>query len=207
MCLITYSVTAWSINKVGNGGKVVSCKTKVGTMSVLLDFYEQKGMPEFKPIGQDAFSIAREVLIRLEKTDTRLGGQYLKRLEELKEDYLLLENIILTDTQDSNHLFIPDDPKCSVHQAAIRRIEKTQSEKRFLFKKEIWNQLLPVQQAGLLTHEIINEHLFKLGEMDSTRARKLNALLYKNQLSGNSLWTLIRDLKLPIYPSNKSEKK
>ena len=70
----------------------------------------------------------------------------------------------------------------------------------FLFDEDNWKQLDALNKAALIMHEIIYDHLYKLGERNSVKVRKMNALLFSNNFNKKQFWELIQDLKLPIYP-------
>ncbi len=175
----------------GNGGDVVFCgKSKV----TLLDFYEAR--VDLKTKEKKHLAIAETQFSQLKEVAPRLADQYSKRLKEIE----FKDNIKLTDIKDSLHLFEPLEKNCHIYQIAIRKPIIQAGEKRFLIRKDLWNQLTPVHKAGLLSHEIIYEHLSKLGETDSIKARKLNTLLYSANVKKQEFWKLIKDLELPIYP-------
>ncbi len=130
-----------------------------------------------------------------------LGMQYLKRLDSIRAELDFKNGVILTDTRDSDHLFRPTDSSCEVVQTAIRRPGETAGEKRFLIRKDVWDQLSALDRAGLLSHEIIYEHFSRLGETTSVKARKVNAFLFKNETFKTAeFWELLRNLEVPIYP-------
>ncbi len=107
-------------------------------------------------------------------------------------------DIELVEVDDSKHVSYPKG--CKVTQIAIRRAAPHRNGKRFLIRKDLWEKLSPFQGAGLLTHELFYEHLSKLGENDSTKARQLNALLYTAEFDKQKFWKATRDLRLPLYP-------
>jgi hypothetical protein len=186
-------------NKVGNGGDVIVCKKSPEVKIELLDFYEES-MSLTAP-EKEARSIAESVLKNLELSAPELSRQYLKRLRELEAEIDYKSSVELKNIQDSEHLYAPLDPQCKVEQIAIRKAKALPGEKRFLIRKDLWDSLPATHQAGLLTHEIVYEHLTKLGEENSVKARKINRALYQNPpLDKNQFWKLIKNLELPIYP-------
>lgn len=185
-------------NKVGNGGDVVSCKHD--KQPQILDFYESEqelnlGTKEVSP-----FEVAKDRILQLQKIAPKLYTQYLSRLQSIQDEIEFKDGVRLTDIKDSEHLFLPEDKSCEILQVAIRKKVIGGAEKRFLFDKKIWDTLGTVGQAGLLTHEIIYEHLSKLGETDSVKARKVNRFLYAKITDKAAFWKLIADLEVPIYP-------
>lgn len=185
-------------NKIGNGGNVIYCKTKKLTNAQLLDFYEEDF--KFKTKLTDAFKIVEKQFQELKIVAPKLATQYLNRLQEVKSDIDFKNDISLTAVPDSLHLFKPLSSDCEVKQIAIRKPEKTESEKRFIIRQDLWKLLEPTHQAGLLSHEIIYEHFLKLGEKDSVKARKLNRYLYQEKFNSDQFWHFIQDLEIPIYP-------
>jgi hypothetical protein len=185
-------------NKVGNGGNGVFCKSKTESTAELLDFYE---IP-IKLISNESLpeKIAATQLEKLNATAPKLAAQYLKRLQEIKNEIEFKSDISLTPIPDSEHLFKPLSKDCEILQLAIRKNNPLQNEKRFIIRKDLWEQLNPVHKAGLLTHEIIYEHLSKLGEENSIKARRINRFLYEDDSSRQDFWKLMKDLELPIYP-------
>jgi hypothetical protein len=194
--ILTFLVCpALAQNKVGNGGDVVDCKKST---TRLLDFYEAK--IEFNSKDTNHIVIAENHLAKLKDIAPRLATQYMNRLKNIEPEIDFKADVKLTDIKDSLHLYEPLSKDCKVYQIAIRRSMVVGDEKRFIIRKDLWDKLPPTHKAGLLTHEIIYEHLSKLGESDSIKARKLNVHLFSNDLKKESFWKLIKDLELPIYP-------
>ena len=196
--LFLFMTAAAGPNKIGNGGDIVFCPNHLSDKAQILDFYESKT----KPVSSesDPYKIAEQVFKNIEKSAPKLAAQYLNRLSQISKEIEFKKDVKLTDIADSNHLFEPSDKDCSFLQAAIRQNEKSQDGKRFIVRQDLWSELSPVQQAGLLTHEILYEHLAKLGEVDSSKVRKINIHLYQDAKSRKDIWVLMRDLRLPIYP-------
>lgn len=164
----------------------------------MLDFYEA-GLT-LKPSEKPHEKIAEEQLGRLKSLHTKLAEQYLSRLKQLSAEIDFKDDVELTDLEDSKHLFKPLSGKCSVTQIAIRRSRPLDGEKRFVIRKDLWAKLSETDRAGLLVHEIVYEHVSKLGEEDSRKARRLTALLFSPDLTHERFWKFIREAKLPIYP-------
>lgn len=201
-CKILVFVFLWSFasaaNKVGNGGNGVFCKATDKNQGKLLDFYENK--VNFETDETNPEVIAEKQLSKLKIIAPRLSGQYIKRLKEMSKEIDYKSDVALTDTKDSKHLFQPLSSDCQVLQVAIRKTKPLPNEKRFLIREDLWGQLSPGHRAGLLTHEIVYEHLAKLGENDSVKARKLNSYLYENEVKREEFWKFIKELEVPIYP-------
>lgn len=198
--LLLASAPAEANNKVGNGGNVVECKahkkTKAKASVRLLDFYEHEVTLETNE--KDPLVIAGKALDQLQSAAPKLAEQYRLRLKEISDELDIKPGVKLTIVEDSLHLFQPSSPHCKVTQIAIRRHNPTGSEKRFLVSKDLWTKLSPADKAGLLMHEIIYEHFSKLGEWNSVKARKVNALLFSGKIESEKFWGLLKELRLPI---------
>jgi hypothetical protein len=192
---------AFAQNRVGNGGDGILCeKEGEKPKAELLDFYEssQKRIETQAPYAE----VVEARLQALSRISGGLGGTLLKRWQTMKNEIEWKKEIELVDVQDSKHLFTPSDKNCKLKQIALRRSEIVSTQKRFVIDETFWNQMATVSQAGLVMHELVYEHFFKLGETDSVKARTMNAYLFSPDLeSGGSdgYWKLIRSLKIPIY--------
>lgn len=200
LLLVSFISTSVFANgeRVGNGGDIVICANSKD----ILDFYENAGAVRGFKDEDTKEKVLDEVLRNLDRLSPRQAKQYKTRAAEFMGDTEFKKDIALTDIKDSKHLFEPKDKNCSVQQITIRRKEKGLDGKRFIVDETLWNQLSPRGQAGLILHEVVYEHLFKLGEEDSVRTRKLNAYLFSNKVfadSQDSYWRFIKELNLPIY--------
>lgn len=189
-------MTAMATNKVGNGGNVVACKNTSQT----LDFYEGS-VPEPSPLPSGKnIEIAQLQIEKLKDVAPELYRQYTKRLQNILTEFDLKKDIQLELIKDSHHAFKPADIECSIIQTIIRKNVVAGDEKRFVVDQKTWERLNAFQQAGLIIHEVLYEHFYKLGEKDSIKARKLNAFLFKNTITKKSFWEYIRELDIAIYP-------
>lgn len=203
ICFFSMSLQA-NTNKVGNGGDAVVCSSDKNSEIIsaeLLDFYENKNEKiEKNNIEKDPYQIAQSQFDKLKGVAPKLFKQYQNRLQQIKDEIEFKNNIKLTEIEDSLHAFQPISENCKIIQIAIKKDQVIAQEKRFLIREDLWKKMSPSHQAGLLTHEIIYEHLAKLGEVDSIKARKLNAYLYANEINKNDFWIYMKTLKVPIYP-------
>jgi len=185
-------------NRIGNGGNVVVCKDSVE----VLDFYEASTTIKFPVNSQhlDYQAIAEDVFKRLKSVSPKLSTQYLERLKTIVTEIEFKEGVALTDVKDSLHTFKPEDRNCEVKQIAIRKEEIGPKEKRFVIDQKLWNRLDSRNKSALIVHEIAYEHLNKLGDTTSVKARKLVVYLYDDQINGKEFWNLVKTLKLSIYP-------
>ncbi len=202
--LIAVSVLpAWAGNRVGNGGDVVVCE-KDHKRARLLDFYEMessdKALVRFK--SESADTILHERIDQLRKVAPKLAEQYSKRAESLQKEMQFKTGIALTDVQDSEHAYLPDESGCSLRQIVIRQNVPV-ADKQFLVDQKLWNELSPGGRAGLIMHEVVYEHFYKLGETTSAKARRLNGLIFSPDLAAMSpgkFWLFVKNLEVPLYP-------
>lgn len=185
-------------NKVGNGGNGVFCSNSTTPSSKLLDFYESKINIPIKE--NNAYVVANNYINKLEKIAPKLHSIYQKRLSEIQNEIEFESDAKLVPISDSKHLIMPIATECEILQVAIRKARVIKNEKRFLIQKDLWDKLSVVDQAGLLTHEIIYEHFSRPGDEDSINTRKINSFLYSPELSEKGFWSLIKELQIPVYP-------
>lgn len=189
-------------NRVGNGGNVVSCLKEGKEGLQLLDLYESNlNLRKFVDKAE-AFAIAQVAFESFKKFDQKISQQYLKSLQQIKSDIEYKSDI---EIQSSNDAKIKELPVgCKLIQIALRKNALTSIEQKFIFSKTYWEKLAPTDQAGLLIHEIIYDHFYKLGEEDSLKARKLVAYLMSEKIdqdSSEEVRNFIRSLKVPLYRS------
>ncbi len=197
--LLVISVSLFALaNRIGNGGNVVVCKDSIE----VLDFYEASTTIKFPGNSQhlDYQAIAEEVFKRLKSVSPKLSAQYQERLKSIVHDIEFKDGVALTDVKDSFHAFKPEDKNCEVKQIAIRKEEIGPKEKRFVIDTKLWDRLDSRNKSALIVHEIVYEHLNKLGETTSVKARKLVVYLYDDQINGKEFWNLVKTLKISIYP-------
>lgn len=199
--LLLTAMVSWAGNKVGNGGDVVVCPESKS----VLDLYEAKSNgAELREFSEN-LSHSQIIKDRLEKLKEKapvLGSQYLRRLETMQTEIDFKSDVELADVKDSAHAFIGKD--CKLFQIAIRKgYVPEESQKRFLIRQDLWEQIDETNKAALLTHEIIYEHLSKLGVSDSRPARQMVSKIFSKNFdkeSKGSFWEFIASLKVPIYP-------
>jgi hypothetical protein len=197
--ILLIQIAAYATNKVGNGGNVVVCKNETTSSQQVLDFYENE-VTEPSSITKTNLEIAQEQVDKLKEVAPELHKQYNLRLKSILSEFDYKKDVRLMDVKDSLHAFTPASKDCNVIQTIIRKETVTSDEKRFLVDKGTWEKLNAFQQAGLIMHEMIYEHFYRLGEKNSVKARKLNAFLFKTTLTKKTFWEYIKDLDVPIYP-------
>lgn len=184
-------------NRVGNGGDVVEC----GGTYYLLDFYEADVL-SLETTAEGAWGVAKSQLQKIVKLNRGQGEQYLQRLETLKDAIEFKDNVALKDIKDSQHLIDFGKSSCQLHQVAIRKNITGDESNRFIVDRKLFEKLPVAHQAGLLIHEIVYEHFYKLGEQDSRKAREFTAMLFKNKfdkMSPVEYSKIFTNWKLPIY--------
>lgn len=181
-------------NRVGNGGDVVTCKDK---LPQVLDLYESAS-EIIAATETDYQKIVSERLDLLAEAHKKTADQYRIKFSGILNDSDFKANAKLTDINDSEHLVLPKD--CQLKQAAIRKNAIAKNEKLFLFDNDNWREMDSLNKAALIMHEVIYDHFYKLGERNSIKARKINALLFSKNFSKKQFWELVQDLKIPIYP-------
>lgn len=201
LVLLTFLFSTYTFasgNRVGNGGNVVTCADK----TELLDFVESN-LPLMTAKPEHSYKeIIAEVLTNLKRLSPLQAEQYTRRAALFADDTEFKTGISLVSVPDSKHVFKPEDKNCEVRQIAIRRNEASVVTKRFVIDEKLWKKLSERDKAGLVLHEIIYEHLFKLGEEDSVKARAINAYIFSDkafQEGPETYWKMIKDFKLPIY--------
>lgn len=198
--ILILSAEASAGNKVGNGGDVVIC----GETKTLLDLYEAKDRNQalIKPsdsIGH--IELTRKRFGILQKFAPKLGAQYLRRLDLILKEIDFKKEMEITSVDDSLHTVLGKD--CRLIQIALRKSDVGEGEKTFLIQEEEWNKLNGLNKSALISHEIVYEHLFKLGSQDSRAARRFVAKLYSKDFEkedSKSFWSFMGSLKVPIYP-------
>jgi hypothetical protein len=191
-------------NRVGNGGNIIICKEGNSERLTLLDLYESNLELEVSVKGANEFEIAAHAFKNFAKFDHKISEQYLKALNHFPKEMELKEKINITSSQDTKHIEIPTG--CYLKQIAVRKNQPSIIEKRFMIARDYWQRLNSVDRAGLVVHEIIYDHLYKLGEEDSVKARKLTAyMLSKNikQDTPEKVREFVNSLKVPLYRSAK----
>lgn len=188
-------------NEVGNGGDVVVCRGKDSIKLIqLLDFYEskKKDNKEITTSLESEDMILREIISNITKADSKRGELFKKKALTFHQEAQFLINVKLTDIPDSFHLILPQDKTCKLEQIAIFDKYQTNSSKKFMVNKDLWDKLDPINKAGLMMHEIIYEYFSSLGEKNSIKARAYNAFIFGTYTT-DEYWKFSKSLRLPIY--------
>jgi hypothetical protein len=128
---------------IGNGGDVLHCP-QTNRME-LLDYYEAKTIRGIDiQLGPDGASINEHIAIalsRLMALDPKRSEKWRKYSESFFDDALFLENVILTDVNDSAHIALPDDPDCGIEQIAIQKPPMFPEDHRYTVSQKLWDKL------------------------------------------------------------------
>lgn len=184
---------------VGNGGDVVVCKDSAGkvTSVELFDFYEARvtnGRLPIPPNVTDPHAIVLTALKELEKINPSRAHRYQKWAEAFKNEAVFVPDAKLTNIDDTNHIVLP--AKCDIAQIAVQRsIDDEIQTNRYVVDKKLWDALDPLNQAGLILHEVIYREAIE-GEINESRAvRLLNSLIFAGDISKVSLKAYAKLLK------------
>lgn len=173
-------------DKVGNGGDVIVCPDR---NVELLDLFQGTVDWGFSPLaikGQRK-DIIQSLLKDLQQIDPYVGNILLKRAMELENELsaagsgksksrlLKLTENELVNISDEGVAELPKG--CKILQAATQIQRPFPGEVKFTFQKKIWNDLDAFAQSSLILHEVVYEHMIKVGENSSRSARYFNAAL------------------------------
>lgn len=185
-------------DRVGNGGDIVHCPDH----SEILDFYEST-FPAHKLTSIESHEkIADEILTNLARLNPSQADQYRRRGKSMLGQIKFQANAALADIKDAKQILKPKDKACKIEQIAIRRNFAINESSRFIIDEVLWKKLDARNQAGLLLHEIIYEHFYKLGEKDSLKARELVAYLFSDdafKAKASDYKKILEKMGLPIY--------
>lgn len=195
------AVAAEAVIRIGNGGDAVVCR-KDGNVqeATLLDLYESslKSWALEGPYEQRLESVFK----KLEAVSPEQAKIYRRRLKDMRTELDIRGDVGLVDIKDSEHLVVPTRKDCRIEQAAVRRNIAEDDGKRFIVDQHIWARMNDESKAGLVLHEIVYEHLYKLGEENSVKARKLVGYYLSEDFQKtdkNAYWKRVEKLKLPLY--------
>ncbi len=199
--ILLLTSVSYANNRVGNGGYAVVCQSGKDLQVRLLDFVELD--PGSTYTDSDWQRITESVVQSLAAADEKTADMYSRRLKTIGKDIAWKTQLPLAEIGDAKSFIGNKGSSCAIKPLAIRKNEVMPGEQRFLIQKELFDQMSVRDQAGLILHEILYEHLFQLGEKDSLKVRKLLFLLFSErfeQKTGTKYWATIRSLKIPIYP-------
>ena len=179
------SLTAFG-NERGNGGDVVVCKDTQGkiTSSTILDVYEAKEMRGFDlDLGSSDLSMIKKWEFLFNRVAT-ISPTFSKSLEAevalFNQEAKFVDNIILNDIPDSDHLYIPKD--CQILQIAIQRTPEFPNDRRFVISNDLWKLLDNDNKIALILHEVIYKIAIKNEQMNSKNSRYFNSLIFSGEI-------------------------
>lgn len=193
--------TAWALGyEVGNGGDAVVCQT-AGTLQVeILDFYEARvlyGMP-LSLAGTDPVRIAEDALENFPPSEVARRLAYKKEIRDFLAQTLFVSDATLFEIADSHEAIVPRG--CIIRQLAVQR--QFGFGKRYAVQKDLWDAMPPVQQAGLILHEVIYAEAIALGHQDSLATRRMNIAIatghFKDFSEENYRTVLAEEIGLPF---------
>ena len=196
-------VSLADVRNVGNGGDVVVCRdgqNKILSVE-LLDFYEGRVLNGRHPLPMDGDTdaLVEIALQRLGKVNPTRQARYAKWAKSFHEEAAYIPNANLVDIDDSRHIVLPAG--CTISQIAIQRpIREGIEKKRYVINDDLWKELNPLNQAGLILHELIYREAIEGDISDSKLVRLINSLIFSDTLSSVSFPSyaaLLKDLHAP----------
>jgi len=184
----------------GNGGDVVVCP---GRGVELLDFYEARTLRNIKiePRGEaDYRVILAELLAANRPSFPGLVEKLELEIAKFHEESLFLSGVNLTDIPDSRHIALPAG--CTIEQIAIQRAPIYPQDKRYTVSVDLWNQLSPLDKAGLVLHEVLYKHGLEGGISHSMDVRYLNSIFFAGifaNLNDRDRFQILFNSRQPIF--------
>lgn len=193
--------------QVGNGGVVLVCSPQSGRPEVqILDFVEAEILWRFeiqKSSLVDPFMIVELRLNDLGRLDPLRANRLRERLRSFKSESFFIENAMLVRTEDEQNIAIPKE--CIIDQAVVQINPIFPQERRYNISEMYWSSLSdrPVEQAGLIFHELIYREAIEVGQTTSRRVRYYTALVFSTQLSrldDREYQDILSRVGLPLLP-------
>ena len=171
----------------GNGGDVLVCKNLNGSVQniTLYDFHEASFRHDINlDLDSNATSLNEKVTSILNKIK-RLNPTRAALYEKWWKEFQLPENTSFTndhlsDIPDTGEVTYPAN--CEVVQAAHQK-KPMSGERRYIIKKDLWNQMDVANKAGLVIHELIYREAREENSYvhtNSKRVRYLNATFFSH---------------------------
>ena len=163
------------------GGLSVVCRDSNGKpqSAQTLDLFEGeqlRGMPfDSKLLGQDEWSIARNIIKRIRQWDPVRAESYSRRLDTFTKEARFLPNSTPRPVDDAHSLILPIG--CNLEQAALQREPEFPEDPRYIFDKSIWDVMNLANRASLVIHEIVYREARDLFQTNSKKARYYNSML------------------------------
>ncbi len=183
---------AFAGNERGNGGDVVVCRNDNGEISSveLLDYYEGRILRGHVLIPGNNSSIDElsALLVSMIKQHSRSLAAYLKEgIENFNNNSSFLEDTVLPDISDSEHLIVPNG--CSVEQIAVQIHDdyKFPGDNKYLIDKKLWDAVTDFNKFGLILHELIYKLAIDQKQKNSINTRYLTSMLTMYLVNGLTL--------------------
>ena len=180
LIFLIYCLPLLAGNEVGNGGDAVVCPNK---NPILLDFYEvnssQYILREFKQ-EKSREQILMEVVNQLKEIAPALHRKYSRTIRSLTSKIVMIKGKNFRDIKDSFHVGITKE--CSLQQLAMQKKDFNSKILKYYLNEDIFKKLNPVNQAGLIFHEIIYEHFRYFGKGSSVTVRSFNRYLFSKKI-------------------------
>lgn len=157
--MIDFASPAFAGVLIGNGGDAVVCPG--GRAPELLDLFEARrmhgaltlGQPGNPGAGKDAVGLVGEVLARARQRDHWLGSDLEKELAVFFSRVRFVDEAELGAVDDAT----PAVPlaSCRLQQLAVHTFWDDGQPPTFRIDRALWSEMEPVQQAGLIVHELL----------------------------------------------------
>lgn len=163
----------------GNGGDAVVCLDPQGNIKSarLYDYFEAEAkwglLPAIEDLGTTEWDIVQGFLSNLEKVQPYRARQYQEIYQKFKVSHRIAANARLVDVPDSDPSILPFG--CLIEQAAIQRPPEFPRDSYFTIAGPIWDNMKPLDRAGLILHEVIYFDLIADGAVNSKNARYIHA--------------------------------
>lgn len=175
---------------VRNGGDLIECQSANpeldGKPFGVLDLYEVRRnnlTPSLGAPSLDPTSKVKLVLDRLAKVDPTRAANYQGYLDTFFAEAEIAAHLHLPEIPDEAAVHMPGDD-CRITQLAMQQTPALPQDKRYVIRKEIWDQLDNDNQAALMLHEIIFREARELDQVDSPVVRFYNSQLITDQFHG-----------------------
>jgi hypothetical protein len=134
-------------------------------------------------LGSPSLELEKKLVLvtnRLAAISPSLASFITKEYTKFWKDVQFLDNVILNDIPDSDHLYIPKG--CEIQQIAIQRKPEFAEDKRYFVSNDLWKTLNSDNKFALVLHEIVYNIAIENGHENSRRARHLNSLLLSDKI-------------------------
>jgi hypothetical protein len=208
LCLSTIAVAG---TEVGNGGDVVTCtnpKNAAEKTAELLDYYEARtmyGLPSTLKSNASVEENLGVLISTIAKTEPERAAKYAAWAITFSQEAAFMEDVELTDIDDSKHLAFPLG--CKVEQIIIQKEVNYSFDKRYIVSKKLWDLLDNTNRAGLIFHELLyRDGIENKGLNNGSRVlRLLNGLVAANRFNEISavehskIWSEFRFADIHLY--------